>query len=154
MANKFFNGKDYLLYVDVTTPTTTAYTAVTTANAELVGCLDTQGFQMTSSDIDTSSKCSDGNFAESIGGQQGWSMSADGKYTDDVAFQSSNQLFKLSRDNQEAWWFIFDTAKLLMRYGVGRITSFDESMANNEAVTFSISITGVGYPGDQDDITP
>lgn len=155
MANEFYNGKQTLLYVDTTTPITTAYTSVTVANAKLVACLDNNGFTLTGAEIDASSKCADGNFAESIGGQQSWSMSADGKKIIPTGQeQSNNELFKLARDNQYAWWFLYDTAKLSMRYGVGHISSFDETSPNNDLETFSISITGSGIVGDQDDITP
>lgn len=155
MANTYYNGKSTLLFVDVTTPITTLYTSVTTADAEMVACLDTNGFEMTNAEIDASSKCSDGNFAESIGGQQSWSMSGDGKFIIPVGTElSNNELFKLARNNGYAWFFQYDPAKNKMRYGVGHISTFSENSGNNELETFSISITGSGIVGDQDDITP
>lgn len=156
MANTFYNGKETLLYIDTTTPTTTAYTAMTVDDAVLVACLDTNGFQLDNAVIDASSKCSDGNFVENIGGQQSWSMSGDGKFIIPLNNElSNNELFKIARTNEPAWFFLFDpTSKRKMRYGVGFITSFGEGQDNNAAETFTLSITGSGIVGDQDDITP
>jgi len=151
------NGKQTLLYVDVTTPITTAYDAVTVANAEMVACLDNNGFSLQNADIDATTKCSAGNYMESVLGQQSWSMSGDGKKIVVVSPDTrvdNNALFKLARSGDYAWWFLFDIAQASMRYGLGKISSFDETSPNNDAETFSISITGSGYPGDQDDITP
>ena len=157
MADKFYNGKGTLLYYNNVDPIETELIDLDFTNFKLLACLDENGFSLSSADIDTSSKCSAGNFGENIGGLQNWSMNGSGKKiipgVGDTRL-GNNQLFKIARDNEQGWWALFDMAKLSTRVGVGRISQFDESQPNNDNETFSVAITGSGYIGDQDDITP
>lgn len=155
----FLNGRTVLLFIDTTTPITTDLDAVTTEDALLVACLTSNGFEGTTSAISTTSKCS-GSFAESLDGEKGWTMSAEGQAIslDGVGDTriNHNALFKLWRSGVAFWAFMMDTnaTVVTMRYGLARIDSFSDSAPDNEAQTFSISLTGVGQPGDQDDIAP
>jgi len=158
MANEFINGRKSVLFMDVTTPITTELTAVTTANFEMVACLTSNGFDGTTSAISTTSKCS-GSFAESLDGEKGWTMAGEGMAVDIVSPDqrvSHNALFKQWRSGAAAWFAIMDADTLetspTIRYGVGRIDSYSDAFPDNEAQTFSISITGIGEAGDQDDL--
>jgi len=157
MANEFLNGRTVLLYIDTVTPITTALDAVTTDDAELVACLTSNGFDATTSAIAATSKCS-GSFAESLDGEKGWTMSAEGQAIKLTGVGDTrvnhNKLFKLWREGTAFWAFMMDTASptITLRYGVARIDSFSDGAPDNEAQTFSISLTGIGRPGDQDDI--
>lgn len=155
----FLNGRTVLLFIDTDTPITTALEDVTTEDAKLVACLTSNGFDGTTSAISTTSKCS-GSFAESLDGEKGWTMSAEGQAIslDGPGDEriNHNALFKLWRSGTTFWAFMMDTNAqvVTMRYGLARIDSFSDSAPDNEAQTFSISLTGVGQPGDQDDIAP
>ena len=154
MANDFQNGRNMLLYIDTITPVDTELTDVTTDNAELVACLTSNGFDATTSAIATTSKCS-GSFATSLDGEKGWTISGEGnsiELEDADPRTSNNQLFKLWRDGIVFWAFMYNTTQMTMRYGLARIDSYSDSAPDNAAQTFSISITGIDRPGDQDDI--
>lgn len=158
MANQFINARTIIAFVDETTPITTAGTAVTTANFEAVACLQNLSFEGTTSAIAATSKCS-GSFAESVDGEKGWTITMDGlsiktEVGDDR--YNHNKLFKLWRSGKAFWVMIADAANteqsLTIRYGVGRIDSDSEAYPDNEAQTFSISITGIGQVFDQTDL--
>jgi len=154
----FLNGRTVLLYIDTETPIDTEVEDVTTEAAILVACLTSNGFEGTTSAIATTSKCS-GSFAESLDGEKGWTMSAEGQAISLLGGDlriNHNKLFKLWRSGAAFWAFMMDTATpvITMRYGVARIDSFNDGAPDNEAQTFSISLTGIGQPGDQDDIAP
>lgn len=160
MANEFKNGRLSLLYIDTTTPITTDLDEVTTTNAVAVACLTTNGFEGTTSAISATSKCS-GGFAESVDGEKSWTMSADGLVIDlDSGDTRKNytDLFKLWRSGTPFWAFIMDAtspaSSPAILYGVARIDSFSRSDPDNDAMTFTISLTGIGEPGDQDDLAP
>jgi len=157
----FLNGRTVLLYIDTTTLPTTPVDEVTTEDAILVACLTSNGFDATTSAISTTTKCS-GSFAESLDGEKGWTMSAEGQAISlgvgDTRI-NHNALFKLWKAGTTFWAFMFDTAgasnaSITMRYGLARIDSYSDAAPDNEAQTFSISLTGVGEPGDQDEIAP
>lgn len=151
-----FNGRTVLLYIDTTTPVTTAGTAVTTANAMLVACLTNNTFDGTTSAISTTSKCS-GAFAASIAGEQSWTMGGEGNSVtldsgETGVIASHNALFKLWRSGTPFWAFQYDTALDTVRYGVVRIDSDGEAYPDNAQSTFSLSLTGIGEAFDQDDL--
>lgn len=158
MANTFLNGRNVVLFIDTVTPVTAVLTAVTTANAIMVACLTSNGFDATTSAIATTTKCS-GSFAESLDGEKGWTMTAEGQsigLTVGDLRKNHNALFKLWRSGTPFWAFLMDQTasedSITIRYGVARIDSFSDSQPDNDAQTFSISLTGIGQPGDQDDI--
>lgn len=158
MANTFLNGRNVVLFIDTVTPITTALTAVTVDNAVMVACLKSNGFDGTTSAIATTTKCS-GSFAESLDGEKGWTLSAEGNAISlavgDLR-QNHNKLFKLWRAGTSFWAFLMDQetseSSVTIRYGVARIDSFADSQPDNDAQTFTIKLTGIGKPGDQDDI--
>lgn len=155
-----FLGNGVLMYVDTTTPITTAGTSISAAdiatNGVLLACLVNNGFDGTTSAIGTASKCS-GRFATSIAGEQGWSMSADGNSisveTGEAAtLKSHNALLKLWRAGTPFWVYMYDTGQKTLRYGVVRIDSHGEAFPTNAQSTFTISLTGIGEVFDQDDL--
>jgi len=151
-----FNGRTVLAYIDDTTSVDTPGTSMTTANAELMVCLTNNTFDGSTSAIATTSKCS-GKFASSIGGEQSWTMGAEGNsallgISEEAVLASHNKLFKLWRAGEPFWMFQYDTARNTMRYGVVRIDSDGEAYPDNAQATYSITFTGIGDVFDQDDI--
>ncbi len=157
------NGKNWLLFYDDTTPLTTALTAVTTANAKLIGCLNTNGFNMTNETIDVSSKCS-GRYGEFLPGTSTTSMSGDGLFeygADIVGEVGAKELFQITKNGDIGWWFLLqvdDNMDIvedgLVIYSKGLINSFDLTGDNNAGVGFSISVQGIGEPGDDTTLAP
>lgn len=153
-----FLGNAVLLYIDTTTPVTTAGTAISPASFKLVACLTDNGFDFTTNAITTDSKCS-GIYATSIGGTKGWSMAANGNSItlstlEKVTLQSHNELFKLWKTGAPFWALQYDVSKKTARYGVVRIDSGGDAFPTNAAATFSLSLTGIGEPFDQDNLAP
>lgn len=159
MAKNKINGRKMWLFVDTTTPVDTALTAVTPANFRPVVCLTSNSLDFTVSPIETTSKCDDGN-ASSEAGTAGWTFNADGIIAvltaPDTTSVSAEELLKIIRAKEPKWWAIMDVndlgASSLIRYGVGRMDSYNETWPDNESGTFTGAITGIGALGDQDDI--
>lgn len=147
MADDFQNGTLYPLYVDTTTPTTTAGASVIIpGNFELVACLQDNGFDGSTDQLDTSSKCS-GVFKDSIPGQIGWTFSGNGNAINPGVSDnrvSHNLLFDMWKNQTVAWFGIWDDELSSIRYGLGYISSFGEANPNNAAKTFSITVQGKG----------
>lgn len=158
MANPFINARESILFINTTSLTTVAGTTLSMANFVAIACLTNVSFAGTTSAIAATSKCS-GKFAESIGGEEAWTMSAEGLAipleVSDLR-QNHNDLFKIWRAGTAAWFLIADKttsqSSLTIRYGVGRIDSQSDAFPDNAAQTFSTSITGIGYAYDQDDL--
>lgn len=156
----FLNGRNTVLFIDTVTPITTELDEVTVENAVMVACLTSNGFNGTTSAISTTTKCS-GSFAESLDGEKGWTIDAEGQAIElgvgDLR-KNHNALFKLWREGTTFWAFLMDQTSeedsVTIRYGLARIDSFNDSQPDNDAQTFTISLTGVGRPGDQDDLAP
>jgi len=161
MANPFINARPSILFVNTIDPITADGTDLTIENFVAAACLTNVSFDGTTSPISATSKCSDGQFAESVGGEQGWTFGADGlavpKEVGDLR-KNHNDMFKIWRSSAPYWWMIADKNatedSVTIRYGVGRIDSDSDAFPDNEAQTFSISITGIGYIFDQDDLAP
>ena len=159
MANPFINARQSLLFINTVDPVTEEGTDLTIENFVAIACLTSVNFEGTTSGISATSKCSDSQFAESVGGEQGWTMSAEGLA---IALEvgdlraNHNALFKRWRTGLPAWFMIADKTNtkdsVTIRYGVGRIDSESDAFPDNEAQTFSTSITGIGYVFDQDDL--
>jgi hypothetical protein len=154
-------GTKQVLFVDTVTPITTPYDEVTVENAIMVACLMSTGFAGTTSPIDTSSKCSPDNFAESLGGQQGWTVPINGMaigLSVGDTRKNHNALMKLWRGRTVFWGFVMDMDatedSVTMRYGLMRLDNWTETYPNQDKMTFDGTLTGIGYPGDQQDITP
>lgn len=155
MADNFVNGTDYLLYIDTTTALDAPLADVDfPGDFKLAACLDDNGFDGSTDQIDTSSKCS-GMFKSSLAGQIGWTMSANIKWikpgVGDTRL-SNNDLFALWKAQTRFWVAQFDTDEITVRFGVAYISSFSEASANNAVATASITLQGVGEIYDQDDI--
>jgi len=157
------NGREWLLYYDDTTPLTTAINAVTTANAKLVGCLTSNGFEYNNETIDVTTKCS-GNFGEFLPGASNSTMSGEGLFDFGANMApelSNNELFALAKSRETGWWFLISDTEaasvpVICRYAQGFITSYSETGGDQEGVGFSLSVQCVGEVGDQTtlDTTP
>jgi hypothetical protein len=149
MAEEFVNGTDVLLYIDTTTPITTALNAVTTDNAELVACLTDNSFAGDTNTIESAGKCSSG-FIESIASKIGWSMDLNSEHLKAAGLAgrlSGEELQQLWLDKTVFWAFQFDANQDSVVYGLGRIDSFSKSNGNDAIATFSATITGIGAVG-------
>lgn len=149
------NGKLTLLYIDTDTPLNTPIDEVTNVNFRPVVCLTSNGFDGTTSEIDTTSKCS-GSWGTSLDGQKGWTLTGEGNAValtggEEALKANQNEVFKLWRSGEEFWAAMFDEELISVRYGRARITSYSDSAPNNAVKTFSLTLTGQGEPGDQDD---
>lgn len=151
-----FLGNAVLLYIDTTTPVTTAGTAVTPDNFVLVACLNENSVDYTTNAISTDSKCS-GIYATSIGGKKGWTMAASGNSvsvdeSEEAQLISHNKLFKLWEAGDSFWALQYDVQNKTARYGVVRIDSGNDSFPTDAAATFTVGLTGIGKIYDQDDL--
>jgi TP901-1 family phage major tail protein len=139
MAERFENGKDYLLFIKDGTPTPAWLT---------LACLSTNGFEGSRDSIDTSSKCT-GNWNTSIAGNASWTMSGDGNAIGSDLLPSEASFAKLFELYKSGATFPVKIAKVggtYVRYGEAYISSYSETQANNEAFTFSVTLQGVGEP--------
>lgn len=158
MANPFINARESILFINTTSLITVDGATLSMANFVAIACLTNVSFAGTTSAIAATSKCS-GKFSESIGGEESWTMSAEGLAipleVSDVR-QNHNDLFKFWRAGNAAWFLIANKsdlqASVTIRYGVGRIDSQSDAFPDNAAQTFSTSITGIGYAFDQDNL--
>ena len=156
MAETFIDGTTVLLYADFTTPVDTDIADLTLANFELVACLTSNAFDGTTTGVSTSGKCA-GKFATSIGGEQSWTMSGEGKSVileDGDDRISHNALFKRWRSGQPFWAAQYDPAQNTARIGVVRNDTHNDTFPDKDSATFSTSLTGIGDVYDQDDLTP
>lgn len=151
-VDDFQLGTLYPLYVDTTTAVTEDGNDVDVpGDFKLVACLQDNGFDGSTDQIDTSSKCS-GVFKDSIAGQVGWTFSGNGNAINPGVGDSRvshNLLFSLWKNRTVAWFGIFDEELSSVRYGVGYISSFAEANPNNAAKTFTITVQGKGEIFDQ-----
>ncbi|MCY4779491.1 phage major tail protein, TP901-1 family [Sphingobacterium sp. UT-1RO-CII-1] len=143
MAERFENGKDYLLFIKDGTPTPEWLT---------LACLTTNGFEGSRDSIDTSSKCS-GAWGASIAGNASWTMSGDGMAIDSqlqASEASFDKLFELFKSGKTFPVKIAKVGGSYVRYGEAWISSYNETQGNNEAFTFSVTLQGVGEPMDEE----
>lgn len=144
MADRFENGKDYLLFIK---PEATWLT---------VACITTNGFEGTTDTIDGSSKCSDG-WSGGAAGNKSWTMNADGNAIDAGLLPSEasfKALFDLWKSGETVPIKIAKVGSTYVRYGEAYISSYSETQGNNEPFTFSATFQGVGEPGDAEPVTP
>lgn len=137
MGLRFENGTKYLLFVKRTT---------SGATWKVLACLISNGVDMQTDEITTSSKCS-GNYKESIPGEQGWSFSGSGNAIDsdlkpDEA--SYKELKDIWKKGEVCEWKLAKVGATDVDYGEGWINSLSKATNHNEAVTFDVNITGSG----------
>ena len=154
MAENYLRGNNFLFWIDTVTPTTTVLTDVNIDNTELVACLTDNGFDGTTNVIESASKCA-GLWGESIADTSSWTMNVSGEAIaeDGLASRANhNALFKLWRSKTPFWGFMYDIEMETMRYGIVRIDSYSDTAGQGAIQGFSATLTGLGQPGDQDDI--
>jgi predicted secreted protein len=133
----FKNGTDYLLFAKIGTP----------AAWVPLACLKTNGFDATTDQIDTTTKCS-GKYKTSLPGDIGWSFKGDGNAIDDTA-QPSQASFNVLAGLQKAGTTFpmkmvgVDDPTTIVRGNVF-ITSIGLSAGRNEALSFTSAFQGVG----------
>lgn len=140
MADRFENGKDYLLFIK---PATTWLT---------VACITTNGFEISTDAIDGNSKCSDG-WGGGAAGNKSWTMNGDGNAIDSGLLPSEasfKALFDLAKSGETIPVKIAKVGSTYTRYGTAYISSYNETQGNNEPFTFSVTFQGVGEPADEE----
>lgn len=142
------NGKEYLVYIDETTPITAeAPAALTSANWKAMVCLASNALNVTVNGIDATSKCTDG-WADSIPGDGSWEITSEGQavaLADNQTIEvSAEQLIEIAADKQPVWAAIFNPAKNTVRAGVVFISSLSENFSNNAIYGFTLTLTGRG----------
>lgn len=143
MARQTILGNDLVIYIDTVTPI--ASRPVTDVNYKLIACLTGNGLEVSTADIDTTSKCS-GRFTETDSGDVTWSFSGDGNAIDDqgpseVSYQ---ELLDLSLSGVKFWAKIANPTDSIVREGVVRIASYSEDFQRNAAFAFSATFNGSG----------
>lgn len=143
MARSTILGNDILLYIDTVTPLTAR--PVDDDDYKLIACLTTNGLDISTTDIDTTSKCS-GRFVESDAGDVTWSFSGDGNAIDDqgpseVSYQ---ELIDLSLAGTKFWAKIANPTNGILREGIARISAYTESYERNAPFSFTATFQGSG----------
>lgn len=149
MAEQLVLANDVLLYIDETTPITTAINAVTIEDAVLVACLTDNSFAGTTSTLESASKCA-GGFGETIADKITWTMDFTGEHLKNTGLAgrlSAEEIQQLWLDKTQFWAFQFDIAENSVTYGVARIDSFNKANSANSIATFSATLTGIGGVG-------
>lgn len=142
-------ANDVLIYVDTTTPITTAINAVTIEDAVLVACLTDNSFSGTTSTLESQSKCA-GGFGETIADKINWTMDFTGEHLKNAGLAgrlSAEEIQQLWLDKTVFWAFQFDIAENSVTYGLARIDSFSKANSANSIATFSATLTGIGGVG-------
>lgn len=133
----FKNGTDVVLFAKIGTP----------AAWVPLACLKTNGWDGTTDQIDTSSKCS-GNDKTSIPGDRSWSFKGDGNAVDEVgtpsraSFKTLSDFWSTNKTFPMKMVGVDDPADIVR--GDVFITSLSKSAGKNEAVAFSATFQGTG----------
>lgn len=133
----FKNGTNNLLFLKIGTP----------AAWVPVACLKTNGWDSSTGEIDTTTKCS-GKYTTSIPGDISWSFSGEGNAIDETGTPSQasfKTLAGLQKDGKTfpAKMVNVDDPTDVIR-GTVYITSLNKSAGRNEAVGFTSSFRGTG----------
>lgn len=156
MAEEILLSNDVLLYIDTTTPTTTAIDAVTIEDFVLVACLTDNSFNGTTSTLESASKCA-GNFGETIADKITWSMDFTGEHLKNAGLNgrlSAEEIQQLWLDKKTFWAAQYDIAENSVVYGLARIDSFTKTAGANSIATFSATLTGIGGVGTKATLAP
>lgn len=140
------NGKDYLLFVKREGETTW----------KTIACLSSNGVSRGADAITSSTKCS-GGFQESIPGELNWSFSGDGNAVDDTLEASElslNELKEIWAAREVAEWKMAKVGSTDVDYGQGWISQLDTTAPNNDAYTFSLTVTGTGVLAPTEPVGP
>ena len=143
MARSTVLGNDLIIYIDTITSLNARPTDDT--NYKAVACLTTNGMELSTEDIDTTSKCS-GRFKESDSGDVSWSFSGDGNAIDDtqVAEVNYQTLIDLAISGEKFWVKTANPSNEIIREGIARISSYSETYDRNTPFTFSATFQGSG----------
>lgn len=141
-------GTGYVIEVD----TVTALTANrgTEANYKIIACLTSNGFDGTTAAQSTDNKCN-GRYSSSKPGVLSWSMSFEGVVVSLVAGEAATranaqEIATIWKDGKTCFWRWTNAAGEFVREGKAWISAYNESAPNNEAYTFTGTLTGVGEP--------
>lgn len=146
MAVRWQNGKDYLLFVKRSGET----------DWKTIACLSSNGVSRGADAITASTKCS-GGFQESLPGELNWSISGEGNAVDDqlqASEVSLNELKEIWASQEVAEWKMAKVGSTDVDYGQGWISQLDTTAGNNEAYTFSLTVTGTGEISTTEPVTP
>lgn len=146
---EFKNGTEFVLYIDTVTPITAESPAAPDSpNWRMIACLNTNGIEGSTDEIDTTTKCS-GNWKSAIPGDRNWTMSGDGAAVDlsdeEALIEANyNELLKLWADGEQFWVSSFDASREIFRAGVTYLSAYSESADRNTLFSFSSTFMGKG----------
>lgn len=148
MDNEVLNGKDYVIFIDTTTPVTAAKGAV----YKPIMCEVSSSFSGTTDEQSVSNKCN-GGFANSNPGTKSWTLSGEGQAIDDNAQPSATSMNEISELWKSGKKFWAKQAALdpslntpVFTEGVVWISSLERTAGTEDPFTFSYTLTGVGEP--------
>lgn len=133
----FKNGTDNLLFIKIGAP----------AVWVTLACLKTNGWDGTTDQIDTTSKCS-GKYKTSLAGDISWSFKGDGNAVNDAGAPSKASFKQLATLHKSGATFPMKMVGVedpddIIRGNVF-ITSISKNAGRNEAVGFSATFQGTG----------
>lgn len=143
MARSTILGNEILLYIDTVTPLTAR--PVDDDDYKLIACIVGNGLNISTADIDTTSKCS-GRFTESDSGDVTWSFSGNGNAIDDQGPSETGyqELIELALAGTKFWAKIANLDNTILREGIVRISSYDEDFQRNTPFAFTATLAGSG----------
>lgn len=143
-------GTEFIIEIDTDTLTATPNaTRGVSDNFRTVVCLVSNGVDATAADQETTNKCSDG-FKTSQSGVKSWSISGNGQAISDTQataddYANFNELMSLWKSGKPFFARITNAANTLYyREGLVYVSSDNETQPNQEAITFDITLTGIG----------
>lgn len=140
MADDKLPGYEWILQI------TRAATPTTFVN---VACLESNEMDNTTAEIDTTSKCDDGE-SSSIAGPNSWKMSGSGFTVDDRGSASKTSfltLFKIWKEKETVgirWTRKNSTSADYYYSGSARITSLKQTADVGDSVKFDVEFSGQG----------
>lgn len=142
------NGTSYLIFIDTTTPRTALR-----GNAEYyrpVVCGVTNGFNMSMEAIQFRNKC-DGGWDNSESGYGSWGLSLDGqaialRNVERLVKANFDEIARLCRDKAVFWAKMGDIDSKVVREGLVRIASYNETADLEEPYSFQVEFVGLGKP--------
>lgn len=151
-GESLLNGKDYVLQIDTTTPSTSS--SGTDGNYHTIACEVSHDFSIEKETNQVSNKCG-GGWNRSTFGNKSWTFSYEGQAVDpdtlDPSQVSLDEIAALAAADQEVWVrrarIDGNTgAYIPYREGLVKVTSFSETAGTTDPFTFTADFEGQGEP--------